>query len=132
MIKQTLPLKKDKTKNDDKPYEVTPHRDGHGIAPALTLNEMLKQQSNLKPRKYPTREHDGKHSVYDAMCLEGNNSEHVVLQEIYTTCNGNLEEIADYVQKKYPQYYLEKNKLLKCSPTTAKSFAWQCVEGYYS
>ena len=46
--------------------------------------------------------------------------------------NGNLEEIADYVQKKYPQYYLEKNKLLKCSPTTAKSFAWQCVEGYYS
>ena len=112
--------------------KVTSHRDGHGIAPALTLNEMLKQQSNLKPRKYPTREHDGKHSVYDAMCLEGNNSEHVVLQEIYKTCNGNLEQIADYVQKKHPQYYLEKNKLLKCSPTTAKSFAWQCVEGYYS
>ena len=48
---------------------------------------MLKQQSNLKPRKYPTREHDGKHSVYDAMCLEGNNSEHVVLQEIYKHTN---------------------------------------------
>ena len=69
------------------------------LHPRLTLNEMLKQQSNLKPRKYPTREHDGKHSVYDAMCLEGNNSEHVVLQEIYKTCNGNLEEIADCVQK---------------------------------
>eukprot|EP00943_MAST-04B_sp_MAST-4B-sp1_P005460 g5460.t1 len=132
MIKQNLPLKIGTPKSDSKPYEVTPHRDGHGIAPPLTLNEVLKQKSKLKPQKYPTRENDGKHSVYDAMCLEGNNSEHIVLQEIHKKFNGNLEEIADYVQKEHPQYCLEKNKLLKRSPKTAKSFAWQCVEGYYS
>ena len=111
--------------------EITPHRDGHGVAPELSLSEILSNKLRLKPTRLPTRAHDGKTSVYKGMCLEADTPEHLALQTLFNRHKGNLTTLAGAVKVQYPHYYLDESKLLNRMPTTAKTFAWQCVEGYY-
>ena len=65
------------------------------------------------------------------MCMASENDEHTVLQRLYDTHGGDLVALAAAVRFNLPQYYLDPAKLLDRAPTTAKQFAWQCVEGYY-
>jgi hypothetical protein len=114
-----------------KQEEITPHRDGHGVAPELSLSEILSNKLRLKPTSPPTRAQDGKTSVYKGMCLEADTPAHLALQTLFNRHKGNLTTLAGAVKVQYPQYYLDESKLLNRMPTTAKTFAWQCVEGYY-
>ena len=114
-----------------KQEETTPHRDGHGVAPELSLSEILSNKLRLKPTSPPTRAQDGKTSVYKGMCLEADTPAHLALQTLFNRHKGNLTTLAGAVKVQYPQYYLDESKLLNRMPTTAKTFAWQCVEGYY-
>ena len=114
-----------------KQEETTPHRDGHGVAPELSLSEILSNKLRLKPTSLPTRAQDGKTSVYKGMCLEADTPAHLALQTLFNRHKGNLTTLAGAVKVQYPQYYLDESKLLNRMPTKAKMFAWQCVEGYY-
>ena len=114
-----------------KQEETTPHRDGHGVAPELSLSEILSNKLRLKPTSLPTRAQDGKTSVYKGMCLEADTPAHLALQTLFNRHKGNLTTLAGAVKVQYPQYCLDESKLLNRMPTTAKTFAWQCVEGYY-
>ena len=114
-----------------KQEETTPHRDGHGVAPEVSLSEILSNKLRLKPTSPPTRAQDGKTSVYKGMCLEADTPAHLALQTLFNRHKGNLTTLAGAVKVQYPQYYLDESKLLNRMPTTAKTFAWQCVEGYY-
>jgi hypothetical protein len=107
------------------------HTDGHGLAPALALSSLQAVKASLKATAFPTREHDDVTSVYKCMSLESDRDEHTVLQALYTAHAGDFVALAAAVQSEHPQYYLDPAKLIVRAPTTAKQFAWQCVEGYY-